>query len=67
MALPHHPVSSPTAGDGRLHDARHTAATVLMILDISGTAVDKVTGWEPGERCPAGRGDLERLGKGVWG
>lgn len=34
--------------DGRLHDARHTAATVLLILGISDTAVDKVMGWEPG-------------------
>jgi integrase len=34
--------------DGRLHDARHTAATVLLLLGISDTAVDKVMGWEPG-------------------
>jgi integrase len=34
--------------DGRLHDARHTAATVLLILGIPDTAVDGVMGWEPG-------------------
>ena len=33
--------------DGRLHDARHTAATVLLILGIPDTAVDGVMGWEP--------------------
>ena len=31
--------------DGRLHDARHTAATVLLILGISERAVMAIMGW----------------------
>ncbi|WP_067509254.1 site-specific integrase [Actinoplanes sp. TFC3] len=31
--------------DGRLHDARHTAATVLMILGVQERAVMDVMGW----------------------
>lgn len=31
--------------DGRLHDARHTAATVLLILGVSERAVMAVMGW----------------------
>lgn len=31
--------------DGRLHDAWHTAATVLLILGVS----DAIMGWEPGK------------------
>jgi integrase len=31
--------------DGRLHDARHTAATVLMLLGVSERAVMGVMGW----------------------
>ncbi|MFJ9980177.1 tyrosine-type recombinase/integrase [Streptomyces cyaneofuscatus] len=36
-----------TAGvrDGRLHDARHTAATVLLILGVSERAVMGLMGW----------------------
>jgi hypothetical protein len=33
--------------DGRLHDARHTAATVLLILGVP-DVVDATTGWERG-------------------
>ncbi|MFG3404371.1 tyrosine-type recombinase/integrase [Streptomyces sp. NPDC048142] len=35
--------------DGRLHDARHTAATVLLILGVSDAVVDAIMGWEPGK------------------
>lgn len=35
--------------DGRLHDARHTAATVLLILGVSDAVVDGIMGWEPGK------------------
>ncbi|MGW6308286.1 tyrosine-type recombinase/integrase [Streptomyces niveus] len=35
--------------DGRLHDARHTAATVLLILGVPDTVVDAIMGWEPGK------------------
>ncbi|MFI5522651.1 tyrosine-type recombinase/integrase [Streptomyces platensis] len=40
-----------TAGvhDGRLHDARHTAATVLLLLGVPDTVVDRIMGWEPGK------------------
>lgn len=31
--------------DGRLHDARHTAATVLLILEIAERAVMGIMGW----------------------
>jgi integrase len=35
--------------DGRLHDARHTAGTILLILGVSDTVVDSIMGWEPGQ------------------
>ncbi|GGL05383.1 tyrosine-type recombinase/integrase [Mangrovihabitans endophyticus] len=31
--------------DGRLHDARHTAATVLLVLDVNERAVMGIMGW----------------------
>jgi integrase len=31
--------------DGRLHDARHTAATVLLILGVAERAVMGLMGW----------------------
>ncbi|GAA3881366.1 tyrosine-type recombinase/integrase [Streptomyces sedi] len=34
--------------DGRLHDARHTAATVLLILGVPDVVADAIMGWEPG-------------------
>lgn len=34
--------------DGRLHDARHTAATVLLVLGVPDVVVDAIMGWEPG-------------------
>lgn len=34
--------------DGRLHDARHTAATVLMLLEVPDRVIDQIMGWEPG-------------------
>ena len=34
--------------DGRLHDARHTAATVLLLLGVPDRIVDVIMGWEPG-------------------
>ncbi|MFJ6931706.1 tyrosine-type recombinase/integrase [Streptomyces nigra] len=34
--------------DGRLHDARHTAATVLLVLGVPDVIVDAIMGWEPG-------------------
>ncbi|MBW5481145.1 tyrosine-type recombinase/integrase [Streptomyces bambusae] len=35
--------------DARLHDARHTAATVLLILGVPDAVVDAIMGWEPGK------------------
>ncbi|MFI6085630.1 tyrosine-type recombinase/integrase [Streptomyces sp. NPDC051217] len=32
----------------RLHDARHTAATVLMLLGVPDRVIDQIMGWEPG-------------------
>jgi len=34
--------------DGRLHDARHTAGTVLLLLGVPDVLVDAIMGWEPG-------------------
>ncbi len=34
--------------DGRLHDARRTAATVLLILGVPDVVIDSIMGWEPG-------------------
>jgi integrase len=34
--------------DGRLHDARHTAGTVLMLLGVPDRVIDQLMGWEPG-------------------
>ncbi|MGW8725789.1 tyrosine-type recombinase/integrase [Streptomyces sp. NPDC055808] len=34
--------------DARLHDARHTAATVLMLLGVPDRVIDQIMGWEPG-------------------
>lgn len=62
--------------DGRLHDARHTAATVLLILGIPDTAVDGVMGWEPGGAMrrryqhltdPVLKDIADRLGHTLWG
>ena len=33
------------SADGRLHDARHTAATVLLLLGVAERAVMGVMGW----------------------
>lgn len=34
--------------DARLHDARHTAATVLMLLGVPDRVIDQIMGREPG-------------------
>ncbi|PJM93571.1 tyrosine-type recombinase/integrase [Streptomyces sp. CB01373] len=38
-------LSAAKVRDGRLHDARHTAATVLLILGVSERAVMGIMGW----------------------
>ncbi|MFE2156619.1 tyrosine-type recombinase/integrase [Streptomyces lydicus] len=42
-------LKSAKVRDGRLHDARHTAATVLLILGVPEAVVDRIMGWEPGK------------------
>lgn len=39
--------------DGRLHDARHTAATVLLILGVAERAVMGIMGWSDSGMAPA--------------
>ena len=34
--------------DARLHDARHTSATALLLLGVPDVAMDAIRGWEPG-------------------
>ncbi|AQY20326.1 hypothetical protein T261_02319 [Streptomyces lydicus] len=35
--------------EGRLHEARRTAATVLLILGVPEAVVNRIMGWEPGK------------------
>ncbi len=34
--------------NARLHNARHTAATVLMLSGVPARVIDQIMGWEPG-------------------
>lgn len=36
------------SGTGGSIDARHTAATVLLVLGVPDVVVDSIMGWEPG-------------------
>jgi integrase len=42
------PLRDAGVRNGRLHDARHTAATVLLILGVPDVVIDSIMGWEPG-------------------
>jgi integrase len=61
--------------DGRLHDARHTAATVLLLLGVPERAVMGLMGWSTTAMAAryqhitgAVRGDVaERVGGLIWG
>lgn len=61
--------------DGRLHDARHTAATVLLILGVPERAVMGLMGWSTTAMAAryqhitgAVRGDVaDRVGGLIWG
>ena len=61
--------------DGQLHDARHTAATVLLILGVPERAVMGLMGWSTTAMAAsyqhitgAVRGDVaERVGGLIWG
>jgi len=41
--------------DGHLRDARHTAATVLLVLGVPDVVIDSIAGWEPGGSGPDAR------------
>ncbi|MFF3911332.1 tyrosine-type recombinase/integrase [Streptomyces sp. NPDC001848] len=64
--------------DGRLHDARHTAATVLLLLGVPDVIVDAIMGWEPGGAArmrarymhvtgPMLRKVADQVGEKLWG
>jgi integrase len=61
--------------DGRLHDARHTAATTLLILGVPERAVMGLTGWSTTamaaryQHITGGiRGEVaQRVGSLIWG
>jgi integrase len=61
--------------DGRLHDARHTAAAVLLILGVSERAVLGIMGWSTTAMAARYqhvtgviRGDVaQRVGGLIWG
>ena len=61
--------------DGRLHDARHTAATVLLILGVPKRAVMGLMGWSTTAMAAryqhvtdVVRGDVARwVGGLIWG
>jgi len=61
--------------DGRLHDARHTAATTLLLLGVPERAVMGLMGWATTAMAAryqhitgAVRGDVaERVGGLIWG
>ncbi|WP_327355022.1 tyrosine-type recombinase/integrase [Streptomyces sp. NBC_01304] len=64
--------------DGRLHDARHTAGTVLLLLGVPDVIVDAIMGWEPGGSArmraryqhvtgPMLKKVAKQIGDAVWG
>jgi integrase len=64
--------------EGRLHDARHTAGTVLLLLGVPDRIVDAIMGWEPGGSArmrarymhvtdPMLRSVAKQVGETLWG
>ncbi|MFZ3558808.1 MULTISPECIES: tyrosine-type recombinase/integrase [unclassified Streptomyces] len=64
--------------DGRLHDARHTAGTVLLLLGVPDVVVDAIMGWEPGGAArmrarymhvtgPMLKKVADQIGEALWG
>ncbi|MFZ3558801.1 MULTISPECIES: tyrosine-type recombinase/integrase [unclassified Streptomyces] len=64
--------------DGRLHDARHTAGTVLMLLGVPDRVIDQIMGWEPGGAVrmrarylhvtdPMLKEAARKVGEAIWG
>jgi integrase len=60
--------------DGRLHDARHTAATVLLVLGVPERTVMSVMGWSSTAMAaryqhvtdPIRRDVADRIGRLLW-
>jgi integrase len=60
--------------DGRLHDARHTAATVLLVLEVAQRAVMGIMGWSDASMAkryqhitePVWKDVAERVGGLLW-
>ncbi|MGW2582374.1 tyrosine-type recombinase/integrase [Streptomyces virginiae] len=64
--------------DARLHDARHTAATVLMLLGVPDRVIDQIMGWEAGTSARMRARYLhvpdamlkdvaQKIGEAIWG
>ncbi|MFD9908865.1 tyrosine-type recombinase/integrase [Streptomyces sp. NPDC059063] len=64
--------------DGRLHDARHTAALVLLLLGVPEVVIDAIMGWEPGGAArmrarymritgPILKKVADQVGQALWG
>ncbi len=61
--------------DARLHDARHTAATVLLLLGVPDRAVMQIMGWSNAAMAaryqhvtaPIRRGIADQVGGLIWG
>ncbi|WP_327656032.1 tyrosine-type recombinase/integrase [Streptomyces sp. NBC_00483] len=64
--------------EGRLHDARHTAGTVLMLLGVPDRVIDQIMGWEPGGAArmrarylhvtdPMLKEAARKVGEAIWG
>ena len=61
--------------DGRLHDARHTAATVLLVLGVSERMIMGVMGWSDAAMIhryahmidPIRKDIADRVGELLWG
>jgi integrase len=51
--------------DGRLHDARHTAATVLAILNVPTSTAMAIMGWSTAEMAKRYQHVLDSIRKGV--
>ncbi len=68
------PLPEPGVRDGRLHDARPTAATVLLVLGVPERAVMGIMGWSTSAMAaryqhitdPVRRDVAQRLGGLLW-
>lgn len=68
-------IRDPGVRDARLHDARHTAATTLLLLGVSERAVIDIMGWSTAKMTlvyqhitDAVRKDIaDKVGSFIWG